>query len=328
MALRENEGAPERYRIQVEPGEEGQRLDRFLTDSLEGLSRERIKEVVLDGGVSIDGAVELRNSTSVHAGTWIDVVVTLRDRTRAGSEGGADYTLLYEDADILVVGKPAGMVVHPSERVRGGTISELLAIKYPGLPSPQGEDRPGIVNRLDAETSGVLVIARTEAAGEELKRQFTDREVHKVYTAIVYGELRFDADWIEEPIGRMRGSERVGVLSVANGGRKASTFYRTVERLGQATLIHCEPRTGRTHQIRVHMESIGHPVVGDKLYRGKRVLRLPGGRFNVDRHLLHAEQLTFTHPSTGERVTFSAPLPTDFDALLEVLRAKPEANEA
>ena len=244
MALRENEGAPERYRIQVEPEVEGQRLDRFLTDSLEGLSRERIKEVVLDGGVSIDGAVELRNSTSVHAGTWIDVVVTLRDRTRAGSQGGAEYTLLYEDADILVVGKPAGMVVHPSERVRGGTLSELLAIKYPGLPSPQGEDRPGIVHRLDAETSGVLVIARTEAAGEELKRQFKAREVHKVYTAIVYGELRFDADWIEEPIGRMRGSERVGVLSVANGGRKASTFYRTVERLGQATLIHCEPRTG------------------------------------------------------------------------------------
>lgn len=327
MEPRENEEGPERYRFQVPPELDGQRLDRVLSEGLGVVSRERFKEVIQDGGVSIDGKVETRGKVAMAAGTWIEVVLALRDRTRAGSEAGATYALLHADDAILVVAKPAGMVVHPSERVRGGTLSELLAETYPNLPTPQGEDRPGIVHRLDAETSGVLVIARTEAAGAELKRQFKAREVLKVYTAIVYGEPRFDADWIEQPLGRARGSERVSVLSVKNGGRPAATFYRTIERLGQVAHIECEPKTGRTHQIRVHMESIGHPVVGDKLYRGKRVLRLPGGRFNVDRHLLHAHRLTFVHPTSGETVTFEAPLPADFGELLDTLRARAEAAE-
>ena len=317
---------PERFRFQVGREHAGQRLDRVLVQVLGTVSRERFKEVVADGGVRVDGEIETRNAATVAAGAWIDVVLALRDRTRAGSEEGASYELLHEDEHLLMVAKPAGMVVHPSERVRGGTLSELLAERFPGLPTPQGEDRPGIVHRLDAETSGLLVIARTEAAGEELKRQFKAREVQKVYTAVVYGEPRFDSDWIEAPLGRARGSERVSVLTEQNGGRPAATFYRTLERLGPASLLACEPRTGRTHQIRVHLESIGHPVVGDKLYRGKRVLRLAGGRFEVPRHLLHARELTFTHPGSGERVTFDAPLPADFDVLLERLRtaAAPE----
>jgi 23S rRNA pseudouridine1911/1915/1917 synthase len=304
----------------VEKTLDGSRLDRVLTRSLGELSRERYKEVILDGHVRVDGEVQLRPSAKIHAGALIELEVELRDRTRPGSEEGATYELLHEDESILVVAKPAGMVVHPSERVRGGTLSELLAETYPGLPSPQGEDRPGIVHRLDAETSGVLVVARTEAAGDELKRQFKAREVEKIYCAIVYGEPRFDSDWVEAPLGRARGSERVTILSVADGGREAATFYRTLERLGQASFVECEPKTGRTHQIRVHMESIGHPVVGDKLYRGKRVLRLPGGRFQVPRHLLHAQRLSFTHPGTGARVEFEAPLPGDFLELLEQLR--------
>lgn len=307
--------------FRVEKALGGLRLDKLLTRSLGDLSRERYKEVIQDGLVRVDGEVETRPSATVPAGALVELEMRLRDRTRPGSEEGATYQLLHEDEALLVVAKPAGMVVHPSERVRGGTLSELLAEVYPGLPSPQGEDRPGIVHRLDAETSGVLVIARTEAAGEELKRQFKAREVEKVYCAVVYGEPRFDSDWVEEPVGRARGSERVCVLSVEDGGREAATFYRTLERLGQASLVECEPKTGRTHQIRVHMESIGHPVVGDKLYRGKRVLRMPGGRFKVPRHLLHAQKLTFTHPTTGERVSFEAPLPEDFDRLLERLRA-------
>ncbi|MDF1798251.1 MAG: RluA family pseudouridine synthase [Planctomycetota bacterium] len=331
MEPRENEEGPEHYRFQVPPELDGQRLDRVLSEGLAVVSRERFKEVIQDGGVTIDGTVETRGKVAMAAGTWIEVVLALRDRTRAGSQAGATYELLHEDEAILVVAKPAGMVVHPSERVRGGTLSELLAETYPGLPTPQGEDRPGIVHRLDAETSGVLVVARTEAAGVELKRQFAAREVKKTYCTIVYGEPRFDSDYIDKPIGRGKGSERVMILAVEEGGRPSETFYRTVERLGVGSYLECEPRTGRTHQIRVHLESIGHPVVGDKLYRGKRTLRLPrnlGGKLAVDRHLLHAFRLEFTHPVSGERVAFEAPLPADMVRVLERLRLAATSDES
>jgi len=299
----------------------GKRLDQILVRGLGDLSRERFKELIQDGRVMVDGAVQNRASTKIPTGSQVEVVLELRDRTRPGSAEGATYELLHEDEHILIVTKPAGMVVHPSERVRGGTLSELLAERFPGLPSPQGEDRPGIVHRLDAETSGVLVVARTEAAGEELKRQFAAREVHKTYCAVVYGEPRFDSDYITAPLGRAKGSERVTILAEEDGGRSAETFYRTLERLGVGSYLECEPRTGRTHQIRVHLESIGHPVVGDKLYRGKRVLRLPGGRVQADRHLLHALRLEFDHPGSGDRVSFEAPLPDDMAAVVEKLRS-------
>ena len=313
---------PQERRLTVPRDLDGKRLDQVLTRGLGDLSRERFKELIQDGLVVVDGSVQDRPSTKIAAGAVVEVVLDLRDRTRAGSAEGTTYELLHEDEHILVVAKPAGMVVHPSERVRGGTLSELLAESFPGLPSPQGEDRPGIVHRLDAETSGVLVVARTEAAGDELKRQFAAREVHKVYCAVVYGEPRFDSDYVTAPLGRAKGSERVTILPEADGGRSAETFYRTVDRLGIASYLECEPRTGRTHQIRVHLESIGHPVVGDKLYRGKRELRLKGkgGKLPADRHLLHARRLEFEHPGTGERVSFEAPLPEDMAGLLDRLR--------
>ena len=304
----------------VEPTHAGSRLDRELTLILGDLPRERYKELIQDGHVRINGEVAARPSVKVSGGQKIEVELIERDRTRPGCVDGVDYKVLHEEETFLVVYKPPGMIVHPSDTVRGGTLSERLAEKYPGLPSPQGEDRPGIVHRLDSETSGVLVIARTEEAGVELKRQFADREVQKVYAAIVYGEPRFDSDWLEQPLGRGRQSERISVVPVSEGGREAATFYRTMERYGRAAFVECEPKTGRTHQIRVHFEYMGHPVVGDRLYRGKRVLRLAGGKFKVERHMLHAFRLTFNHPVTGERVTFEAPLPSDMNQVLEILR--------
>lgn len=324
---------PERRRLEVPRDLDGRRLDQVLVRGLGDVSRERFKELIQDGRVEVDGEVQTRPSTAVAAGAVVEVTLALRDRTRPGSEAGSAYELLHEDEEILVVAKPAGMVVHPSERVRGGTLSELLAQRYPGLPSPQGEDRPGIVHRLDAETSGVPVVARTAAAGDELKRQFAAREVHKVYAAVVYGEPRFDSDYVTAPLGRAKGSERVAILSEDEGGRPAETFYRTLERLGAGSYLECEPRTGRTHQIRVHLESIGHPVVGDKLYRGKRELRLSTGgkgksvKLAAERHLLHARRLTFAHPATGDEVTFEAPLPDDMTTLLDRLRAAHAAAE-
>lgn len=323
--------APRDRSLRVPASLGGSRLDKVLVKGLGDLSRERFKELILDDCVLVDGEVQNRPSTAIPTGAKVEVHFEMRDRTRPGSEEGATYELLHEDEAFLIIAKPAGMVVHPSERVRGGTLSELLAERFPGLPSPQGEDRPGIVHRLDAETSGVLVVARTEAAGVELKRQFAAREVKKTYCTIVYGEPRFDSDYIDKPIGRGKGSERVMILKEADGGRPAETFYRTMERLSVGSYLECEPRTGRTHQIRVHLESIGHPVVGDKLYRGKRTLRLPrnlGGKLAVDRHLLHAFRLEFTHPVTEERVAFEAPQPADMVRVLERLRLAATSDES
>jgi 23S rRNA pseudouridine1911/1915/1917 synthase len=323
----QHQQTPQRRVFHVEHEHAGSRLDREITRSQGDLPRERYKEFILDGHVTVNGEVEIRPSVKVEGGEKVVVDHVARDRTRPGSADGLNYTLLHEEESFLIVFKPPGMIVHPSETVRGGTLSERLAERFPGLPSPQGEDRPGIVHRLDSETSGVLVVARTEEAGIELKRQFADREVEKVYAAIVYGVLRFDSDWVDEPLGRGRQSERISVVPEDLGGRKASTFYRTIERLGRATFVECEPRTGRTHQIRVHFEFLGHPVVGDKLYRGKRVLRLKGGKFKVPRHLLHAYKLTFSHPITGKRVTFEAPLPDDMVEALTLLRKECEGED-
>ena len=213
-------------------------------------------------------------------------------------------------------------MTHPSATVRGGTVSEMATERWGELATAQGDDRPGIVHRLDAETSGVLVLARTEAAGEELVRQFREREVSKRYLAIVHGDPRFDSDWIEREIARSdHGSDRMAV--VADGeGREAITYYETLERFGDFALLACEPKTGRTHQIRVHLSSIGHTVVSDRLYRARRKLELPRDAPAMPRHALHAQRLGFRHPTTGEELAFEAPLPADMQALLDWLRAR------
>ncbi|MEM7309918.1 MAG: RluA family pseudouridine synthase [Planctomycetota bacterium] len=309
---------------------DGERLDRALLALLDGPSRTRIQERIRDGGVRVDGEPVRRPSHPVGAGQVLELLDVPRSRERAGSAAGLSFELLHEDEHLIVVDKPAGMVVHPSSVIRGGTVSELAVERFGPLPTPQGEDRPGVVHRLDADTSGVLVLARSAEAGEELVRQFHDREVEKGYLAIVRGDPRFHSDWIDAPLGRSsRGGDRMAVVP-EDEGRAASTFYEVRERFGVAALLACRPVTGRTHQIRVHLESIDHPVVGDRLYTGRRGRRdgLPREAPTPRRQALHAASLALTHPATGERLSFEAPLPTDLSRLLAWLRARPTSGEA
>jgi 23S rRNA pseudouridine1911/1915/1917 synthase len=307
----------------------GQRLDRALVRLLPGVSRTRLQELIRDGGVRLAGECVTRPAQEVETGQQLAVVPRERSRVRPGGPAGAELVVLHEDEHLAVVDKPPGMVAHPSSVVRGGTVSELAVRRYGELPAPQGEDRPGIVHRLDADTSGVMLIARTAAAADGLMESFRERAVEKTYLALVYGDPRFDSDWIEQPIGRAsERSDRMGVVEEGEG-LEAVTFYTVRERFGVAALVEARPKTGRTHQIRVHLAWIDHPVLADSLYRRQRgaVQRLPEGAPPLGRHALHAQHIALTHPVTGARLDVEAPLPRDMDAVLAWLRAS-RADEA
>ncbi len=319
------EPAPETYI--VPPELDGERLDRALTELVEGVSRSRLQELIKDGGVAVEGERCERLSVAVETGWRIELSEVPRSRMRSGS-GDQDLTMLFEDEHLLVVDKPAGMVVHPATVVRGGTVSERLDERYGPLPRVQGDDRPGIVHRLDADTSGLLVVARTEATAHALVEAFAERRVEKEYEAIVFGQPRFDSDWIETPMARAPGRpDRMSVVAPGEG-REARTFYETVARFEAFGHLRLKPVTGRTHQLRVHLASIDHPLVGDRVYRGRRGLsrHVPREAPSLQRHALHARRLSFDHPATGERVTFEAPLAQDFAAFLAWLEADARAS--
>jgi 23S rRNA pseudouridine1911/1915/1917 synthase len=309
-------------RLDVPAELDGVRLDRALASLVADFSRERLREMVEDGRVRVGGATLRKPSHAVAEGDRVEIDLVPRDRTRPGSSAGPDLAIVHEDEHILVVDKPVDMVVHPSTVVRGGTLSELCSERFGPLPAIQGEDRPGIVHRLDKDTSGLVVLARTEAAGVELLRQFREREVEKTYLALVFGDPRFETEWITTPIGRVPGKgERMTVLP-DGGGRAAETYYEVRERFGGFALVECRPTTGRTHQIRVHMASVEHPIVGDMVYRVRKHSGrgLPKDAPKLQRQALHAHALAFRHPADGRRVRFEAPLPADMRAVVEFLR--------
>lgn len=312
--------APRRFL--VPPDLSGERLDRALVAFLGGeLSRTRIQELIGDGGVTVDGAPAERRAQLVEVGQTIEVREVESSRIRPGGPLEAQLVVVYEDAHLVVVDKPAGTLSHPTSVVRGGTVSDLAEARWGPLPRPQGEDRPGIVHRLDADSSGLMVLARDEATAQGLVDAFRDRAVEKRYLALVHGDPRFDSDWIETSLGRSkRHPDRMSVLP-ADEGREAATFYRVLERFGRFALLECQPRTGRTHQIRVHLTSIEHPLVGDAVYAGRVRHPLPKEAPALDRHLLHAAGLAFSHPVTGAALAFESPLPAEFAAWLGWLRA-------
>jgi 23S rRNA pseudouridine1911/1915/1917 synthase len=302
----------------VGPEDEGQRLDRFLADRLPGRSRSRLQAFVREGCVSVEGEVRKKPGAPLAAGERVRAELPEVDPRPDADRARRELEVLHEDEHLVVVDKPAGLLTHRTEGGTEITLAELAEARWGPLPSAQGEGRPGIVHRLDRETSGVLVLARTPEAMEELLRQFREREVEKTYEVLVAGEPRFHSDWIDEPLGRSpRQPDRMSVLSEEEGGRPASTYYEVLERLPGGAHLLCRPRTGRTHQIRVHLVAVGLEVVGDRVYRvpGRRP-ELPEGAPRARRQLLHARRLELTHPATGERVTFEAPLPRDLQDLL------------
>ncbi len=301
----------------------GQRLDKALHQVFPRFSRTFLKTLIKRGKVRVGGK-RVKPSHVVEEGDR--VVLDLEEekgKARISLEE-MEVPVLYEDPWIVVVAKPVGVAVHPNSAHGWGTLSQWAQWKYGPLPCPPGEpERPGVVHRLDKETSGVMVLARTEEAMRELKAQFKARKTEKLYLALVYGVPEFLTDYIEKPIARdPLHPERMKVVS--QGGRESTTFYEVLEDFGRWALVACMPKTGRTHQIRVHMASLGHSLVGDKIYRSPNAQRfpLPPEAPPLERQALHAKRLTFFHPAHGEKVTFEAPLPEDLRALVSWLRER------
>lgn len=305
------------HTITVPPESEGTRLDQFLTSMLPQ-SRSQIQRLIKDGGVTIGGHAVKANQPA-KAGQEITVDVPAPIDPVPAPEA-LPLPILYQDSDVIVIDKPAGMVVHPAAGHASGTLVNALLHHVDDLSGIGGEKRPGIVHRLDRGTSGLMVVAKHDAAHEELSRQFHDREVEKEYIALVWGEVMAGRR-IDEPIGRDP-NNRKKMSARARRSREAVTRITKARPFGRTlTLAHLAIHTGRTHQIRVHLSAIGHPVVGDSLYGGVH-RRVPGDLRSVthlDRPFLHAARLAFTHPADGRRMEFESPLPEDLQKVLDEL---------
>jgi len=300
----------------------GERLDRWLAAVMPDLSRARLQAIITAGGVLVDGRVA-RPSVRLKTGQAISVRLPAPQPAVPLPED-IPLSVIYEDAHLLVVDKPAGLVVHPGAGRATGTLVNALLHRIRDLSGIGGVVRPGIVHRLDRGTSGLLVVAKDDASHLALSRQFAGRTVEKEYLAVVLGVPRAAAGTIDVPIGRDP-VHRKRMSARAPRGRAARSTYRVVEALDGAALLRVRIATGRTHQIRVHLAAVGHPVAGDPTYGGQRrpASRRPEARAALEalsRPALHAAHLAFSHPASGERVSFSSPLPADLEVLLAALR--------
>lgn len=313
------------HRFTVDPGEEGLRLDLFLTKKEPGLSRAQIQRAVAEEMVLVNGR-------PIKAGRRVKAADTVAIRIPAPKPSGVipeaiPLTIVYEDASLLVVDKPAGMVVHPAAGHTGGTLVNALLHHCRDLSGIGGVLRPGIVHRLDKGTSGLLVAAKSDAAHWGLAGQFKRHEVKKIYLSLVYGNPRIDGGRIEADVGR-HPTDRKKMSTASRRGRSAVTLWRVRERFGVAALLEIDIETGRTHQIRVHLTDMGYPLVGDRVYGGAGRIKgvedaaMRARMKELDRQALHAWRLSFTHPVTGEALSFSSPLPGDIASLCSFLRER------
>ena len=306
--------------LQVPEEQDGVRLDAFLTSALADKSRSQIQKLIKDGHVTGPGKA-LRSSTPVRAGQAFEVDVPALQPATAIAED-IPLPILYEDQDIVVIDKPAGMVVHPGAGHSTGTVVNALLHHVDDLSGIGGELRPGIVHRLDRGTSGVMIAAKNDAAHQELARQFHDREVEKDYFALVWGVVQ-QGRRIDAAIGRDPG-DRQKMSTRARRARSAVTRVAQAEHLRGVSLLKVSIATGRTHQIRVHLSAIGHPVVGDATYGGihRRVANDVRAVQRLTRPFLHAARIAFTHPTEDRRMEFSSPLPADLQSVLDDIRAR------
>jgi 23S rRNA pseudouridine1911/1915/1917 synthase len=308
------EGTSRRLRLPAEAA--GLRLDKALADAvakeIPGASRTTVAAWIEEARVLVDG-VPRPGKTRVAGGEEVEIVVPPPRPTTLEPEALA-LTVLHEDDTVLVIDKPAGLTVHPGSGRRGGTLANALVARLRDLPVAGGSDRPGIVHRLDKDTSGVLVVAKTEAAHKALSAAFAARTVGKEYLACVHGEVRGERGTVDLRIARSP-IHRTRMATVETGGREARTEWSVLRRLSRHTLLSCRPFTGRTHQIRVHLAALHHPIVGDPIYGWGSAPgdALPG------RMMLHAHRLSFPHPATGKTDEFEAAVPADFAAGVEAL---------
>ncbi len=288
----------------------GVRLDKFLAEKLNELSRSTIQQLIREGFVFVEGALT-KPGYKLKGGERISVTIPPPPPLEP-EPFPIPLDVVYEDQWLIVINKPANLVVHPAPGHQSDTLVNAVLAHWPELRGLGDRTRLGIVHRLDKDTSGLIVVAKDERTKVELQRQFKEREVSKVYLALVKGELKPARGRIEAPIGRdPRHRKKMAVVA---GGREAITEYKVLEYLPGYTYVEVYPLTGRTHQIRVHFSHKGHPIAGDKVYgRGPHILGLM-------RPFLHAYSLTFKHPISGEEVTFKAPLPPELERILEDLR--------
>lgn len=307
----------------IVPEEEaGLRLDRYLTELFPDLSRARVQALIEAGEASVNGK-SLKTSYKVQAGDDVNLNVPPPTPSRAVAQE-IPLTVVYEDADLLVIDKPRGMATHPAPGSPDKTLVNALLAHCSDLSGIGGEERPGIVHRLDKDTTGLLVVAKHDLAHRALQAQIQSREAKRRYLALVWGAPRFDEAEIDVPIGR-HPNDRIKMAVLPGAGREARTDVFVRERLGPLTLLECRLHTGRTHQIRVHCQYAGHPVAGDSVYGGRK----KSGDSHLDTALeklpaqaLHAFSLAFQHPRTGEPLAFEAPLPPEMEAILTYLRIR------
>lgn len=293
----------------VEEDEVNLRLDVFIAGKMEDKSRAYIQNLIKEGNVVIFGKVK-KSNYKLKLNDVVEFSIPDNEKLDVEPEN-IPLDVLYEDKDVIVVNKPQGMVVHPAPGNYNGTLVNALLYHCTDLSGINGVLRPGIVHRIDKDTSGILVVAKNDAAHNSLAAQLKEHSMNRVYNALVEGVIKEDSGTVDKPIGR-HPVDRIK-MAVVKDGRHAVTHYNVLERYANNTLIECKLETGRTHQIRVHMAYIGHPIVGDPVYGYKKQ------KFNLQGQMLHARKLGFIHPSTGNYIEFSSELPDYFKKILKLL---------
>ncbi|HLO86716.1 MAG TPA: RluA family pseudouridine synthase [Nostocaceae cyanobacterium] len=303
--------------ISLQVTENSDRLDRYLSQSLPDLSRSRIQQLIEQGKVQLNGQICTSKKISLKTGDRITIEIPEVQPLELEAEE-IPLDILYEDDQLLILNKPAGLVVHPAPGHADGTLVNALLAHCPNLPGIGGVQRPGIVHRLDKDTTGAIAIAKTDLAYQSLQAQLQAKTARREYLGVVYGAPKTTSGTIDFPIGRHpHDRKKMAVVPIEQGGRHAVTHWQIQERLGNYTLILFQLETGRTHQIRVHSNKIGHPIVGDPVYGSGRSVGV-----NLPGQALHAWQLKLQHPVSGNWIEVTAPLPERFTTLLDILRRR------
>ncbi|MEW6510460.1 MAG: RluA family pseudouridine synthase [Bacteroidota bacterium] len=318
---------PHTFTIAVPPGKKKERLDVFLTNQVGNATRSKVQRAIREGGVLVNGE-RVRASHAVSPGEVIQITLPKPPPQNAQPEN-IPLAVVYEDDDVIVVNKPAGMVTHPAYGNYSGTLVNALLHHCAGIADVSDPVRPGIVHRLDKDTSGLIVAAKNEIAHAKLAQQFARRTIGREYQAIVWGRFREQAGVIEAELGRSKSDRKK--IAVVREGKSAATEYSVVRQFEYLALIRLKLRTGRTHQIRVHLAHINHPVFGDPTYYGRRLSWGSGSPAQKDevrrllllmpRQALHAKTIAFVHPAMGNRMEFDSPLPEDMQTVLDSLHS-------
>jgi len=330
MSTEERSELFEHFDFTASIGQAPLRVDKFLMNFIDNATRNKIQKAAANGNILVNNK-PVKSSYKVKSGDRVSIVYTYPKQTNELIPEDIPLKIDYEDDDLLIVNKEAGMVVHPGFGNYDGTLVNALAYHFDNLPNKSSENRPGLVHRIDKNTSGILVIAKNEESMTILSKKFEERDLNRLYVALVWGDIKNDSDTITGNIGRsLKNRKIMSVFPDGEYGKNAITKYRVIERFGYVTMVECKLETGRTHQIRAHFKHIGHPLFNDAEYGGDAILK--GTTFTkykqfvqncfktCSRQALHAKSLEFKHPKTDKLVSFSSDLPDDMYKLVEKWR--------